>query len=154
MWLLGTWISGGSGRVGGIAGCDGLRGLFQPKWFCDSVICEILRCLLPPEKAHGALRVPVSPGQWGKKPLYETKKAFYGSGLAKDQNNSSQAIWLSATVWKNSKEGEIGAGRAKSPPGDIVSEGTREKLSCMSGQSLLQLLDKNDRSIFLSPAFF
>lgn len=45
-------------------------------------------------------------------------------------------------------------GKAKSPLGDIVSEGSSEELSCVSGQSLLQLVDKNDRSIFPSSAFF
>lgn len=57
-------------------------------------------------------------------------------------------------MWKNSKEGEVGLGKTKSPLGDIVSEGSREELSCVSGQSLLQLWDKNDRTIFPSSAFF
>lgn len=84
--------------------------------------------------------------------LHKTKKAFYSSGLAKGQKNSSQAIW-SLAMWKNTKEGDVGVGKAKFPLGDTVCEGSREELSYVSGQSLLQLLDKNDRSIFPSSAF-
>lgn len=33
---LGAWVSVGLGSGGGIVGFGGLRGLFQPKLFCDS----------------------------------------------------------------------------------------------------------------------
>lgn len=56
-------------------------------------------------------------------------------------------------TWKNSKEDEVRVGKAKSPLGAILREGSREELSCVPG-ILLQLLDKNDRSILPSSAFF
>lgn len=117
-------------------------------WFCDLWDPDILA---PPRKSSWCFQSPRITWSVGKS-WYEIKKAFYGSGLAKDQNNYSQAIWLFATMWKNSKEDEIRVEKAKSPLGDIVSEGSTEELSCVSGQSLLHLLDKNDR--FPPSAFF
>ena len=38
MWHLGTWFSGGLGSVRFMVGPDDLKGLFQPKYFCDSMI--------------------------------------------------------------------------------------------------------------------
>ena len=38
MWHLGTWFSGGLGRVRFTVGLDDLKGLFQPKQFCDSLL--------------------------------------------------------------------------------------------------------------------
>ena len=37
MWCLGTWFSGGLGSVRFTVGLDDLKGLFQPKRFCDSL---------------------------------------------------------------------------------------------------------------------
>ena len=38
MWCLGTWFSDELGSVRLMVGLDDLKGLFQPKWFCDSMI--------------------------------------------------------------------------------------------------------------------
>lgn len=35
--FLGPWFGGGVGGVGLMVRLD-LRGLFQPKWFCDSML--------------------------------------------------------------------------------------------------------------------
>ena len=40
MWHWGTWLSGHGGH-GLMVGLDGLRGLFQPKWFYDSTPTEL-----------------------------------------------------------------------------------------------------------------
>lgn len=45
---MGTWFSGGLGCAGLAVGLDGLRGLFQPKRFHDSVI------LLSPQRINPA----------------------------------------------------------------------------------------------------
>ena len=37
MWRLGTWFSGGLGSVSLTAALNDLKGLFQPKLFCDSM---------------------------------------------------------------------------------------------------------------------
>lgn len=39
MWYLGTWISGGLGIVGFTVGFNDVKGLFWPKFFCDSIHC-------------------------------------------------------------------------------------------------------------------
>lgn len=33
-------FNGGLVRAGGMIGLDDLKGLFQPKWLCDSILCE------------------------------------------------------------------------------------------------------------------
>ena len=38
MWHLGTWFTGGLGRVKFVLGLDDLKSLFQLKWLCDSTI--------------------------------------------------------------------------------------------------------------------
>lgn len=80
------------------------------------------------------------------KPFRTTKRAFYGSGLAKDQTNSSHAIC--GATRRSSKEGKIGVKMAKPPLGDIIADtrsllgkDSREELTHVPG--LLQLLDKN-----------
>jgi len=40
MWCLGTWSSGGLGTVRFVVGLD-LKGLFQPKWFYDSICVHV-----------------------------------------------------------------------------------------------------------------
>ena len=35
MWCLGTWCGGGLDGVRVMVGLGGLKGHFQPKWFCD-----------------------------------------------------------------------------------------------------------------------
>ena len=37
MWHLGTWFGGGLGSVTLVVGLHDLKGLFQPKWFYDSM---------------------------------------------------------------------------------------------------------------------
>lgn len=44
---MGTWVSGGLGSAGLAVGLDGLRGLFQPKRFHDSVILLSLQRINP-----------------------------------------------------------------------------------------------------------
>lgn len=38
MWHLGTRFSDGFSHAEGMVGLGDLRGLFQPRWFCDSLI--------------------------------------------------------------------------------------------------------------------
>uniref|UniRef100_A0A8C4VDB1 EXPERA domain-containing protein n=1 Tax=Falco tinnunculus TaxID=100819 RepID=A0A8C4VDB1_FALTI len=45
MRRLGTWVSDGLGSAGATAGLDGLKGLFQPKRFCDSVFFALLQLI-------------------------------------------------------------------------------------------------------------
>ena len=61
IWHLGTWFSGGLGSVRFTVGLNVLKGLFQPKWFCDSINSAIvqnltLKWLMHREGAVGRLK--------------------------------------------------------------------------------------------------
>lgn len=44
MWHLGTGFSGGLDSVRSVVGLDGLRGLFEPKRFNDSMVLIFVWC--------------------------------------------------------------------------------------------------------------
>ena len=50
MWCLGTWFSGGCGSFRLRVGLDDLKGLFQPKRFCDSVTLDVCTYSVNPNK--------------------------------------------------------------------------------------------------------
>lgn len=56
MWHLGTWVSGGLGSAGLKIGLDDLRGLVQPKWFCE---CRLSWLVMP-----GITLAPPCISQW------------------------------------------------------------------------------------------